>query len=42
MSEVQLTMFDEVVHPLLKDLKCDNCGGKDLRITTDGNSDSFS
>ncbi len=36
MSEVQLTMFDEVVHPLLEDIKCENCSGKNLKITTDG------
>lgn len=34
--EQQLTMFDEVKHPLLKGLKCTICGGKDLEITTDG------
>lgn len=34
--EEQLTMFDEVMHPLLKDIKCGNCGSKDVKISTDG------
>lgn len=40
--EEQLTMFNEVRHPWLKDLKCNHCGSKDLEINTAGKIDHFS